>query len=56
MQGANNCAEQAYEVWQYMNAQGYYHVPTMKEMTTQTTISSHATGNPEVVDYPQFAS
>lgn len=35
-QGAVNCAEQAYEIWQYMNELGYYQVPTMKEITTQT--------------------
>jgi spore coat protein CotF len=35
-QGAINCAEQAYEVWQYMNEQGYYQVPTLKDVTTQT--------------------
>ena len=35
-QGAINCAEQAYEVWQYMNEQGFYQVPTLKEVTTQT--------------------
>ena len=35
-QGAINCAEQAYEIWQYMNEQGYYQVPTMKDVTTQT--------------------
>ncbi|MHB1126373.1 MAG: spore coat protein [Bacillota bacterium] len=48
MQGASNCAEQAYEVWQYMNQQGYYQVPTMKEMTTNTmmgTYSSATAGN-----------
>lgn len=35
-QSAVNCSEQAYEVWQYMNQQGYYQVPTMKEVTTNT--------------------
>jgi spore coat protein CotF len=40
-QGAINCSEQAYEVWQYMNEQGYYQVPTMKEMTTNTVINSY---------------
>lgn len=41
-QGAINCAEQAYEVWQYMNQKGYYQVPTMKEMTTNTVINTYA--------------
>jgi len=46
-QGANNCAEQAFEVWQFMNQRGYYQVPTMKEMTTETVANSYstATGN-----------
>ena len=45
-QGAINCSEQAYEVWQYMNQAGYYQVPTMKEMTTNTVLSSYETANP----------
>jgi spore coat protein CotF len=40
-QSAMNCAEQAYEVWQYMNQKGYYQVPTMKEMTTQTMLNTY---------------
>ncbi len=40
-QGAVNCSEQAYETWQYMNQKGYYQVPTMKEMTTQTVINGY---------------
>jgi len=39
-QGANNCAEQAYEVWNYMNQKGYYQVPTMKDMTTSTVMNT----------------
>lgn len=42
-QSASNCAEQAYETWQYMNQKGYYQVPTMKEMTTDTFINSYGT-------------
>jgi spore coat protein CotF len=42
-QGAMNCAEQAYEVWQYMNEKGYYQVPTMKEMTTNTMMNVYQT-------------
>lgn len=37
-QGAVNCSEQAYEVWNFMNQKGYYQVPTMKEMTTNTML------------------
>lgn len=42
-QAAVNCSEQAYEVWQYMNEKGYYQVPTMKEMTTDTMMSTYST-------------
>lgn len=42
-QGAVNCSELAYEVWQYMNQHGYYQVPTMKEMTTNTVLNSYQT-------------
>ncbi|MGI6226048.1 MAG: spore coat protein [Peptococcales bacterium] len=41
-QGSNNCSEMAYEVWQYMNQNGYYQVPTMKQMTTNTMMESYA--------------
>ncbi|AQS56230.1 MAG: spore coat protein [Novibacillus thermophilus] len=50
-QGAINCSEQAYEVWQYMNDKGYYQVPTMKQMTTDTVIQSYnstATGQQQL--------
>jgi spore coat protein CotF len=40
-QGIINCSEMAYEVWQYMNHRGYYQVPTMKEMTTNTVLNSY---------------
>ncbi|MFT4412467.1 spore coat protein [Fredinandcohnia humi] len=36
VQGARNCADQAYEIWQYMNTKGYYQVPTLKDDTAQT--------------------
>lgn len=42
-QSAANCAEQAYEIWQYMNQKGYYQVPTMKQMTTNTFINAYGT-------------
>lgn len=45
LQGANNCAEMAYEVWQYMNQKGYYQVPTMKQMTTNTVQNSYTSTN-----------
>jgi spore coat protein CotF len=40
-QSAINCSEQGYEVWQYMNQNGYYQVPTMKETTTNTVMNSY---------------
>ncbi|MFC5650947.1 spore coat protein [Paenibacillus solisilvae] len=42
-QGAVNCSEQAYEVWQYMNQKGFYQVPTMKEQTTNTVLNTYQT-------------
>jgi len=39
-QGAINCSEKAFEVWNYMNHKGYYQVPTMKQMTTNTMINA----------------
>lgn len=42
-QGALNCSEQAYEIWQYMNERRYYQVPTMQEMTTNTMIGTYST-------------
>ncbi|MFC4766874.1 spore coat protein [Effusibacillus consociatus] len=44
-QSAINCAEQAYEVWQYMNMRGYYQVPTMQEMTTNTMLNAYGQAN-----------
>jgi len=42
-QGAVNCSEQAYEVWQFMNQSGYYQVPTMKDVTTNTMMNLYET-------------
>ncbi|GAB7386882.1 spore coat protein [Bacillaceae bacterium] len=44
IQGAVNCAEQAYETWSYMNKKGYYQVPTMKQMTTNTMMGVYQPG------------
>jgi spore coat protein CotF len=41
IQSAKNCADQAYEVWSYMNNKGYYHVPTFDQTTTQSMINSY---------------
>lgn len=35
---ANNCQQMAYEVWQHMNARGYYETPAMP-MGTVTTVA-----------------
>ncbi|MCF8010493.1 MAG: spore coat protein [Clostridiales bacterium] len=39
-QSSNNCAEQAYEVWQYMNQRGFYQLPTMNDMTTRSVMNN----------------
>jgi spore coat protein CotF len=39
IQGAVNCADQAYDVWQFMNSRGYYQVPTMQQNTTNTMMN-----------------
>lgn len=54
-QGAINCSEQAYEVWQFMNQKGYYQVPTMKEITTNTVMNSYqaAGANNGMMQQPQ---
>ncbi|MGI9951876.1 spore coat protein [Moorellaceae bacterium AZ2] len=44
-QGAINCAEQAYEVWQYMNQKGFYQVPTLKDVTTDTMVNTFTTAH-----------
>lgn len=44
-QGATNCSEMAYEIWQYMNHKGYYQVPTMKQMTTETMLNTYVPAN-----------
>jgi spore coat protein CotF len=49
-QGSINCSEQAFEVWNYMNQKGFYQVPTMKQMTTNTMINSFTTSQ-----MPQFS-
>jgi len=43
IQSSNNCAEMTYEIWQFMNEKGYYQVPTMKQMTTNTMTESYKT-------------
>ena len=40
-QGAINCSQQAYDVWSFMNQRGFYQVPTMKERTTGTVLSTY---------------
>ncbi|HEX7057849.1 MAG TPA: spore coat protein [Bacilli bacterium] len=50
-QGSINCSEQAYEIWQYMNQKGFYQVPTMKEMTTNTVIGTYGQAGQMVGQY-----
>jgi spore coat protein CotF len=53
-QGAINCAEQAYEVWTYMNQRGYYQVPTMKDITTTTVMNTYAPANFGGIDHRPY--
>lgn len=39
MQGANSCAEQAYEIFSFMNQRGMYQVPTMQQQTQDNFIN-----------------
>lgn len=41
VQGAQNCAEQAYECWEYMNEKGFYQVPTLQQNTTKTMLETY---------------
>lgn len=41
-QCATNCSEMAYEVWQFMNQNGYYPMPTLQPQMQQTIIQSYA--------------
>ncbi|WP_281887501.1 spore coat protein [Paenibacillus sp. YYML68] len=41
IQGAVRCAEQAYEVFLFMNRQGMYQVPTMNDHTAKTFLHSY---------------
>ncbi len=52
-QGSTNCSEMAYEVWQFMNKQGYYQVPTMKQMTTDTMTQSYTTTPLTTIQQPK---
>ncbi|MEY4479799.1 MAG: hypothetical protein RLZZ267_477 [Bacillota bacterium] len=39
---ATNCSEMSYELWQYMNQNGYYQLPTLQQDAQQTIIQSYA--------------
>ncbi|UGB29017.1 spore coat protein [Metabacillus sp. B2-18] len=41
IQGSKNCADQAYETWNYMNQRGYYQVPTFDQTTTKALLNSY---------------
>jgi spore coat protein CotF len=45
-QGAVNSSEMAYELFQYMNQKGYYQVPTLKDMTTNTMLNTYQPASP----------
>ena len=41
IQAAQNCAEEAYECWQFMNEKGFYQVPTLQQNTTNTMLETY---------------
>lgn len=45
LNSAASCMNQAYEVFLFMNEQGLYQVPTMKNQTTQTFLNSYQPAN-----------
>lgn len=42
IQCATNCSEMSYELWQYMNQNGYYQLPTLQQETQQIIVQSYA--------------
>ncbi|MBE4906857.1 spore coat protein [Bacillus luteolus] len=40
VQSSTNSVHQAYDIWRFMNAQGYYQVPVFPEETTEVIIQS----------------
>lgn len=40
-QCAVNCSEMSYELWQFMNQNGYYQLPTLQANTQQSIIQSY---------------
>ncbi len=51
VQGAINCTDQAYELWQFMNSKGYYQVPTMQQNTTNTMLNIYQPSNAQPFSY-----
>lgn len=47
LEGANICAEQAYEAFLWMNQQGQYQVPTMQDHTAKTFLHSYQPMQPQ---------
>jgi spore coat protein CotF len=41
LNAAANCNHQGYEVWRYMNEQGWYEVPTLNSQTQETFLQSY---------------
>lgn len=39
--GANQCQQMAYEIWQWMNHQGYYQTPQLADHTMNTMIQAY---------------
>jgi spore coat protein CotF len=41
IQCATSCSEMSYEIWQYMNQNGYYQLPTLQQEAQQTIAQSY---------------
>jgi spore coat protein CotF len=51
-QGAVNASEMSYELFQYMNQKGYYQVPTLTDMTTNTMLNTYQPASPATMQPP----
>ncbi|WP_134684666.1 spore coat protein [Brevibacillus migulae] len=49
MQGANNCANQAYDIWGYMNRRGYYPLHSMQEIANNHILRGYQPSPSEAV-------
>jgi spore coat protein CotF len=47
--GANQCQQMAYEMWQWMNHQGYYQTPQLADHTMNTMMQAYQTQQPPMM-------